>query len=142
MLQSSSNRQDIIRAALDTLKNYPLDSKLESINSIAKSFGLSEATLRRTVKNGGLLNRSGPPTILAKYEEDQLADYCINMQKLGFGLTKSGVKYCVMEIMQLNKHQHLFGENEPDQDWWKCFMRGHPELSIRTSQELSEAHAQ
>ncbi|CAI2201604.1 16801_t:CDS:1, partial [Funneliformis geosporum] len=27
-------------------------------------------------------------------------------------------------------------------DWWKRFMRDHPELSIRTPQELSEARAQ
>ncbi|CAI2171677.1 5506_t:CDS:2 [Funneliformis geosporum] len=101
MPQSSSNRQDIICVALDTLKNYPLDSKPPSINSIAKSFGFSEITLRRAVKNGGPLNRS----------EVQLASYCINMQKLGFGLTKSGVKYYIMEIIQLNKRQHPFGKN-------------------------------
>ncbi|CAG8622265.1 3393_t:CDS:1, partial [Paraglomus occultum] len=64
------------------------------------------------------------------------------MQKLGFGLTRSGVNHCVMEIMRLNKRPHPFGENGPGQDWWARFMRDHPELSFRITQELSEARAQ
>ncbi|CAI2200149.1 7254_t:CDS:1, partial [Funneliformis geosporum] len=68
--------------------------------------------------------------------------YCINMQKLGFGLTRQGVNHCIIEIMRINKRKHPFSENGPGYDWWKRFMRDHSELSIRIPQELSEARAQ
>ncbi|CAG8772268.1 16479_t:CDS:2, partial [Racocetra fulgida] len=136
------NRRNTISEALKELNNYPSNSKRPSINSVAKSFGIPEATLRRAVKNGNPPNRTGPPTILTKHEEDQLAGYCINVQKLGFGLTRSGVNHCVMEILRLSKRPHPFNNNGPGHDWWVRFMRDHPELSFRTPQELSEARAQ
>ena len=135
------NRRNTIREALDEINKYPSNSR-PSINSVAKSFGIPEASLRRAVKNGNPPNRTGPPTILTEHEEEQLAGYCINVQKLGFGLTRSGVNYCVMEILRLNKRSHPFNNNGPDHDWWVRFMRDHPELSFRTPQELSEARAQ
>jgi len=141
-MQAYVNRRDSISAALAELNKYPVGSKRPSVNSIANDFGLSEATLRRAIKNGGPPNRQGPPTVLTKHEEEQLVGYCINMQKLGFGLTKSGVNHCVMEIMQQNKRQHPFGETGPGQSWWSRFMRDHPDLSFRVPQELSEARAQ
>ncbi|CAG8450787.1 10101_t:CDS:1, partial [Gigaspora rosea] len=87
------NRRNTIREALDEINKYPSNSR-PSINSVAKSFGIPEASLRRAVKNGNPPNRTGPPTILTEHEEEQLAGYCINVQKLGFGLTRSGVNYC------------------------------------------------
>lgn len=136
------NRRNVISAAINELNNYPTGSKRPSVNSVAKDFGLSEATLRRAIKNGSLPNRQGPPTILTEHEENQLIGYCMNMQQLGFGLTKSGVNHCVMEIMRQNKRLHPFGDKGPGRDWWTRFMRDHPELSFRAPQELSEARAQ
>lgn len=114
-------------------------SKPQSINSLAKDFGLSEATLQRAVKNGRPPQYPGAPSVLTSHEENQLVGYCINMQKLGFGLTKSGVNHCVLEILRLNKRVHPFGKNGPGQDWWECFLRDHPELSFCISQNLSQA---
>ena len=125
-------RNNNIHAALEALENYPINTKRPSVNSVAKKFGLPETTLRRAVKNGVSSRHQGPSTILTNHEEKQLAGYCINMQKLGFGLTRSGVNYCVMEIMQSNKRIHSFNENSPGKDWWARFMRDHSELSFRT----------
>ena len=135
-------RNNNIHAALEALENYPINTKRPSVNSVAKKFGLPETTLRRAVKNGVSSRHQGPSTILTNHEEKQLASYCINMQKLGFGLTRSGVNYCVMEIMQSNKRIHTFNENGPGKDWWARFMRDHSELSFCTPQNLSEARAQ
>ena len=142
MKTSSAKRGDAISTALKKLNDCPLGSKPPSINSLAKDFGLSETTLRRAVTNGGPPKRPGAPNVLTSHEENQLVGYCINMQKLGFGLTKRGVNHCVMEMMKLNKRSHPFGEAGPGQDWWECFMKDHPELSFRVPQNLSEARAQ
>ena len=133
-------RKNTIHTALQILKN-PTGTKRPSVNSVAKRFGLAETTLRRAVKNGIPSRRQGPPKVLTDHEEKQLVGYCINMQKLGFGLTKSGVNHCVMEILQQNGRTHPFN-NGPGRDWWARFMRDYPELSFRTPQELSEARAQ
>ncbi|CAG8774692.1 3441_t:CDS:2 [Cetraspora pellucida] len=112
------------------------------ISSAKRDFGLSETTFWHAVSNGGPPKRPGAPNVLTSHEENQLVGYCINMQKLVFGLTKWGVNYCVMEIMKLNKQSHLFEEDGPGQDWWERFMRDHPELSFCVPQNLLEARAQ
>ena len=92
-------RGEAICAALKKLENCPACSKPPSISSLAKDFGLAETTLRRAIKNGGPPNRPGAPNVLTAHEENQLVGYCINMQKLGFGLTRSEVNHCIIEIM-------------------------------------------
>ncbi|CAG8794516.1 296_t:CDS:2, partial [Cetraspora pellucida] len=62
---------------------------------------------------GGPSNHRGLFTILTKHKENQLVRYCINMQQLGFGLTKSGVNHCIMEIIHYNKQLYLFGDKGP-----------------------------
>ncbi|CAG8536939.1 12096_t:CDS:2, partial [Cetraspora pellucida] len=65
-------------------------------------------TLRRAVKNR-LPKHTGPKTVLSKHEEEQLVGYCKNMQKLEFGLTRSG----------------------PDRAWWNHFLKDHLDLSFQ-----------
>ncbi|CAG8779265.1 3152_t:CDS:2, partial [Cetraspora pellucida] len=103
---------------------------------------LSETTLRRAIKNDGPLTRLGRAKILTNYEEEQLVGYCLNMQKLGFGLTKSGVNQCVMDIIHQDRRPYPFDENGPGQKWWQRFMKDHLELSFHVPQALNEAHAQ
>ncbi|CAG8741633.1 6530_t:CDS:2, partial [Cetraspora pellucida] len=142
MLQVSYiNRQNKISSALNELNNSA-NPKCPSINSVAKNFGLSEATLRHAAKNGGPSKHRNPSTILTKHKKNQLVGYCINMQWLGFGLTKSGINHCVMEIMDHNKRLHPFGDKGPGRDWWTRFMRDHPKLSFCIPQELSKAYVQ
>ncbi|CAG8527102.1 12186_t:CDS:2 [Cetraspora pellucida] len=85
------NRQNTISIALDKLNNYPVGSKQPSLNSVANEFGLAEAMLRRVAKNDGPLGCPRPSTIFTKQEEDQLAGYCINIQKLGFDHTELSI---------------------------------------------------
>ena len=124
------------------LKASSTDSKNSSIRSVAKKFGLSEATLRHAIQNNGHLKPPGRTKILSNHEEEQLTSYCLNMQKLGFGLTQSGIAQCVLDILHQNKQANPFGENGPGQAWWKRFMRDHKELSFRAPQALNEARAQ
>ncbi|CAG8811678.1 23797_t:CDS:2, partial [Cetraspora pellucida] len=79
---------------------YPVGTKRPSVNHAARNFGLSEATLRCAIKKGGPPNHQGPPTILTEHEENQLVGYCMNMQQLGFGLTKSEGVYTIPGLLQ------------------------------------------
>ncbi|CAG8582112.1 13779_t:CDS:2, partial [Cetraspora pellucida] len=136
------NKRNTISAAINELNSYPVGTKCLSVNRAVRNFGLSEATLQCAIKKGGSSNHWGPSTILTEHEKNQLVGYCMNMQQLGFGLTKSGVNHCVMKIIHYNKRPYPFRDKGPGRDWWTRFMRQHPELSFRTSQELSKASAQ
>ena len=83
------NRHNAILAALTEYKNQPNPSA----NKIAKEYGIPRTTFDRAIKNDSPPKRRGPPTVLTEHEENQLVGYCINMQKLGFGLTRSNVNY-------------------------------------------------
>jgi hypothetical protein len=136
-------RQNAISGALLAIENAPPnDRKVRSIRHTAKRFGIPEANLRRAIRNGGPPGRPGPTKVLTDHEEQQLAGYCTNMQKLGFGLSRAGVSQCALDVMRQNKRPHPFGENGPSEAWWRRFMRDHPELSFRVPQALSEARAQ
>jgi hypothetical protein len=140
--QSKKATQNIaIQAALKILKNPSINEKTPTVNGTANRFGLSEATLRRAINNGGPLNCSGPAKYLTDHEEQQLVGYCMNMQRLGFGLTKSGVNYCVLEIFRQNKRFHPFNKSGPSRSWWTRFMKEYSNLSFRVPQALTEAGA-
>jgi DDE superfamily endonuclease len=104
-------------------------------------FDLPETTLRRARKNG-VPARRGPPTILTYEEEQEIVGYCLNMQKLGFGLTKAAVNFTIMQLLRTQGRDHPFSDGGPGQAWWARFLRDHPELSFRIPQELTEARAQ
>lgn len=83
-----------------------------SVCATSSRFGIAETTLRHA-KNNGVPNCLGCTTVLSKHEEEQLVEYCKNMQKIGFGLMKSGVNYCVMQIVHSDNHKHSFNDQGP-----------------------------
>lgn len=133
----SKTRQNAIKNALEALTN----PEHPSVCATALKFGVAETTLRRAIKNNDLPKRPGRGTVLSSYEKTQLAGYCKNMQKLGFGLTRSGINHCVMEIVHSDKRNHPFANKGPGKAWWSRFMKDHPDLSFRIPQALTEERA-
>ena len=94
-----TSHQASIRAALEFLEAQKTSSAPSlSIYRVALEFGIANQTLHDAIKNG-IPNRRGPPTILTAYEEKKIAGYCLNMQQLGFELTKEAVNTMVMQIL-------------------------------------------
>ncbi|RUS19240.1 hypothetical protein BC937DRAFT_87787, partial [Endogone sp. FLAS-F59071] len=52
-------------------------------------------------------------TILTTEEEEELVGYCLNMQQLGFGLTRAIVNQAVLEIVK--DCQYPFSTKGPDE---------------------------
>ncbi|CAG8540871.1 320_t:CDS:2 [Cetraspora pellucida] len=90
-----TTQETAIKSALKVL--YKLNPP--SIRAATSSFSLSETTLRCVFKTKSVPDCSSPATVLSSYEEEQLVGYYINMQRLGFGLTRSEVNHCVMNIV-------------------------------------------
>jgi hypothetical protein len=134
-------RQTAIYEALNLLNNQATCSNPPlSVRRVALEYGIPAQTLRDAVAKNTISKRSGPPTILTSEEENELVGYCLNMQKIGFGLTKNAVNTMVMQIVSSQHRKHPF-KDRPGKKWWQRFMRDHPELSFRVPQELSKARA-
>ncbi|CAG8800770.1 13601_t:CDS:1 [Cetraspora pellucida] len=103
--------QNTINATFRALNNFENPNICET----AHSFGVSETTLSHAIKNNGSLKCPSHTTVLSKHEETQLVGYCKNMQQLGFGLTKLGINYYVIEIVCSNNCNHLFAKKGPEQ---------------------------
>src|SRR5436305_15280144 len=85
--------------------HYPPPDGPKSMRGIANRFGVPPSTLQRAIKNG-VPSRSGPNTILSQEEEQELVGYCINMQRLGFGLTRSSINYTILEMVRISGRKH------------------------------------
>lgn len=138
---ASSLREVSIRAALDFIESQKASEEPQwSLRRVALEYGLPPQTLRDAVPRGGPAKRPGPSTILTAEEENEIVGYCLNMQKLGFGLTKPAVNTMIMEILRNNPRPHSF-KDKPGKALWERFMRDHKELSFRVPQELTAARA-
>jgi hypothetical protein len=139
--KNTVSRQASIRAALTFLETQKTNSDpILSVRRVALEHGIAEQTLCDAVNRGGVPKRPGPPTILTANEENELVGYCLNMQKMGFGLIKAAVNTMIMQILAANNRTHPF-KNGPGYKWWKRFMCDHSQLSFRVPQELSKARA-
>ena len=137
----SGLRQVSIRVTLDFLEAQKSSSEPQwSVRRVALEYGLAPQTLRDAVARGAAPNRPGPPTILTAEEEEEVVGYCLNMQKLGFGLTKAAVNTMIMKIVQEQHRSHPFKDG-PGRAWWERFMRDHQQLSFRVPQGLTLARA-
>ena len=137
----TTQRQASIQAALDLIAAQKKTSEAKlSVRHIALEFGIPRQTLRDAIARGCPANRPGPPTILTATEESEIVSYCLNMQKLGFGLTKQAVNTLVMKILQEMPRKHPF-KDAPGDAWWERFMADHQQLSFRVPQALTAARA-
>ncbi|CAG8823190.1 5733_t:CDS:2, partial [Cetraspora pellucida] len=98
-----------------TTRNNAIEKALKAIKNSSNNPTASKSTLRHVIRNNGPLKRPGPNKVLTDHEEEQLVGYCLNMQRLGFRLSRSGVNHCVMEIVGRDGHPHPFNENGPGQ---------------------------
>ncbi|CAG8642985.1 2446_t:CDS:1, partial [Cetraspora pellucida] len=135
-------KQNAILSAFKELNDSQTNSKLSSYRSFAKKYGIPETTFKHAIKNDGPLDHLGPAKVLTDHEEQQLVGYCLNMQKLGFGLARSRVNQCIINIVHQSNRSHPFKESGPGQSWWERFMKNHLELSFHIPQALNEAQAQ
>ena len=86
-----------------------------SLREAARAYNVPVETLRRRVAGVVSMDcRSGPPTILTSEEEANLAEYCVVMADMGFGLTREGVMAMAYAIVEKT------GRNHPDEDGMKA----------------------
>ena len=113
-----------------------------SLREAAKAYNVPVETLGRRVAGVVSMDcRSGPPTILTSEEEAHLAEYCVVMADMGFGLTREGIMAMTYAIVEKTGRNHPFKSGHAGRGWYEGFMSRQPLLTLRTPQAMSYARA-
>ena len=106
----------------------------------ANMFSIPRQTLNdRLHKN--VSRNVGRPCRLSQEEEKEIVDTCLLFSEWGFGIGKKEVIGVVADYCKANKKDHLFPDGVPGQEWWRAFIKRHPNLSLRKPQSLQLARA-
>lgn len=108
------------------------------VATISKKFGIPRTTLM--YKKSGKYPREcrkGPATNLTPNEEDLLVKWLFYISDRGFPATKTQLIDSVELIFKLNKRETNFKNGKPGKKWYSYFLKRHPELSHRKTQNLT-----
>ena len=129
--------------ALDALKN-----KTMGVNQAAKTFGVPKSTVLRRFKNqnkhfNAAKKSLGRPSDLPKHIEDELAQHCLKLESMFYGLTPVNVRKLACEIADINNVPTRFNYEKKMAENARLsgFLERHPELSIRAPEPTSLARA-
>ena len=113
-------------AAMKAVRNGSADS----INAAAKIHGVPPTTLKNRL-SGKVVDGTnpGPVPYLDNEEEQELGEYLIQANKVGYGKTRNQVKV-IAERVAIDKGV-LRGARISD-GWWRRFLQRHPDLSLRS----------
>lgn len=83
-------------------------------------------------------------TVLSSDQEDELAQYIIQMCSCGFGLNHKEIRQLAFQIAEKYKVDHPFNRKQglAGSDWLRLFLRRHPKLSLRKTENTSLARLQ
>ena len=93
------------------------------LRQAARAYNVPVETLRLRV--AGIVDidcRPGPPTVLTKEEESRLAEYCVIMADMGFGLTREAVMAMAYAIVEKTGREHPFESGHAGRGWYEGFM--------------------
>lgn len=114
-----------------------------SVRQAAGAYSVPKSTISDKVSGKTLLSKCspGPVTVLSTEEENRLADWAINMSRVGYGRTKQELLDTVQKILNADGRDNPFTDNRPGKDWYIAFMKRHPILSQRQQQQLGKERA-
>ena len=133
-------------------KQWTAESMEEACNAVknermspreaSRKYNVPVETLRR--RTTGLVSldcRPGPHTVLTSEEEARLAEYCVTMVDMGFGVTREDVIAIAYAIADKTGRDHPFKEGHAGRGWYEGFMARQATLTLRAPQPLSYARA-
>lgn len=112
--------------------------KGESVCSAAKKYGVPRITLHnKCTGQSPAVCSMGPSSILMKEEENILVKWLFAMSERHCPVAKEQLLDSVQAIVKLNNKQTPFTDGRPGRKWYQAFLKRHPEVSERLSQNLT-----
>ena len=117
-----------------------VQSKAISLNEASCSFGIPLSTLGDKVR-GRRPIKARSKFLLTEDEEAKLSDWLVIFPERSLGRTVEDLKDKVKEILELRGDEGRRSDGRPGKDWVRSFRKRHPELTIRTPQNLGKERA-
>lgn len=113
-----------------------------NIKSAADAHGIPRTTLRNRIKSKSCSKgRMGPDSLLGEANETKLCNHILDLQKAGFPITRNDLRSLAFEFAEDLKIPYNFDteERKAGYVWLNSFLRRHPNLSVRQSENVSLA---
>lgn len=129
---------EIMEAAVHDVKSGRLSYRAASVK-----YDIPHTTIRDHSTGASTTGcRPGTKPILSFEEEEALAQWCIEMNYIGYGKTKEQLKDTVKKILDKEGRKvPIFKNNRPGRDWWYLFLRRHPKLTEKKPENLQISRA-
>lgn len=110
----------------------------------AERYKVPRRTIRNHIRTGILKKTLGRKSILNNDQETDLVSRIIRFAEIGLAITPLILRRLVFKFCELNHIKHNFNQSAKvaGKDWFKAFMKRHPELSKRKAQFMNPARAQ
>lgn len=126
---------------LDRVVQDIRDGKI-SINRASQTYNIPKSTLSRKKRDVNK-KKVGRPCVLSEDEEKQLSDGIMLACEWGFPLTCLDIRLIVKGYLdRKGRHETIFKNNLPGEDWMRGFLSRNPVLSERLAQNIKRARAE
>ena len=112
-----------------------------SFRAASEAYGIPKSTLHDHFTGKAKRVVRGPTPYLTPAEEQELADWAVQMGRIGYGRTREQISAAVKKLLDKDGRQNPFVDNRPGKDWWYSFLRRHPQLTMRSPEQLQLARA-
>lgn len=131
----SYSKEDLQNALRDIKNGIPC-------SVAAKSYHVPRTTLIGKIKGTYPEEcKSGVSTVLTSQEEDILVNWILNMAKMGFPINKDQLLDSVTLLCKELKRPNKFNDGRPGRHWYEGFLKRHPQISQRMSENLTTSRA-
>lgn len=115
-----------------------------SQESVALRCGIPRRTLRNHLKTGSTKRVLGSKPLLTEQQENDLAEKIIRFAQRGFPLTAKVLRRSVYKFCERLNVNHKFNKEKQlaGKEWYRSFLKRHPNISQRKAQQLNPARAQ
>ncbi|KAF9420025.1 hypothetical protein HW555_003619 [Spodoptera exigua] len=115
-----------------------------STYAAAERYKIPRRTIRNHLQSGILVKSLGRKPILNPEQEADLVKRLIRYAEISLPVTPRILRRLVYKYCVLNNIKHNFDEEAKcaGKDWFKAFMKRHPDISLRKAQFMNPARAQ
>lgn len=127
--------QEYVQRAVANVRNGNL-----SIRQAAERYGVPYSTVQRRVQGTHSLKYGRQP-VLSEEEESHIVEASMICAQWGFPLRSTDIKIIVQQYLNAQGRTTRFTDNRPGDDWFKCFLRRNPTLTIKLAENTKRARA-
>lgn len=108
----------------------------------AINYGVPRSTLHRNAQtNQKVEATAGAPTIFKREEEELIVNWVKHLQKCAFPVSKETFMHSVATLAAKMGKIFPGGKTTPGRKWYEGFLRRNPEITMRTSQNLTSVRS-